>query len=147
MFCLFEFRKNPSHQFKQKRMHLTGQWSHFYSALLATRRVLFKNRFYFSSHFTVRKFLNDLRTEEMAWHCYPQTSGPTLPTVTVLPCEMRNCCGKDLMTNEKRLRDRVQSEQWAAAGRTETWGKRDGGEIAAACGISDCSSGGTEGLM
>lgn len=48
----------------------------------------------------------------------------TPATVTALPCETWSRCGKDLMKNEKRLRDRGESQR-AAAGRTKNCGKRE----------------------
>lgn len=56
------------------------------------------------------------------------TSPPAKPwgrllQLWLLPCEMRNRCGKDLMKNGKRPGDRGESQR-AAAGRTENWGGR-----------------------
>lgn len=87
------------------------------------------------------------RTEEtVGGRCPQKPEGAAPATVTVLPREMRHRCGTDLMKNEKRPGDRGESQR-AAAGRTENRGKRSGGEKAVACGISDCSSGGTAALM
>lgn len=87
------------------------------SVLLPTQARLRIN--FISQHFTIKKFLNDSKEgggedDDVA----------TPATVAVLPCEMRNQCGKDLMKNEKRLRDGGESQR-AAACRTENWGKRE----------------------